>query len=214
MKNVKIKSTRVLLAVIYIPIAFILAFAPVKTNKPNALSSEELLEEVNSSVQFISPDDVADRIIKQDPFLQLIDVRTPEEFEKFSLPGAINIPLAQLLSDEYAYILNQSDYINVYYSNGTIFASQAWMLTRMKGYENNYVLMGGLNYWAETIMNPEAPPATSPNEEVAKYNFRKGASQVLGGGAIENDSASTSILAAPKPPIKKSTKRKRVQGGC
>jgi len=213
MKNIKINSTRVLLAVIYIPVAFILAFAPVKTNKPNRLSSEDLLEEVNSSVQFISPDEVADRIIKQDPFLQLIDVRTPEQFEKFSLPGAVNIPIAQLLSDEYTAILNQSDYINVFYSNGTINASQAWMLTRMKGYENNYVLMGGLNYWAETIMNPEAPPATSPNEEIAKYNFRKGAGQVLGGGAAESNTES-SILAAPKPVIKKKPERKRVQGGC
>lgn len=202
------------MAIVYIPVAFVLAFAPVKTNKPNVLSSDELLDEVNSSVQFVSPDAVAEQIIEQDPFLQLIDVRTPEEFEKFSLPGAINIPLSQLLSDEYAYILNQSDYTNVFYSNGTIFASQAWMLTRMKGYENNYVLMGGLNYWAETIMNPEAPPATSPNEEIAKYNFRKGASQVLGGGADQSDAQQQSILAAPKPPIRKNTQKKRVQGGC
>lgn len=209
----KLTNPRILLAIIYIPIAFVLAFAPVKTNKPNVLSSDELLEEVNSSVQFVSPDEVADQIIEQDPFLQLIDVRTPEEFEKYSLPGAINIPLSQLLSDEYAYILNQSDYSNVFYSNGTIFASQAWMLTRMKGYQNNYVLMGGLNYWAETIMNPEAPPATSPNEELAKYNFRKGASQVLGGGVEERD-AQPSILAAPKPPIQQNTKKKRVAGGC
>ncbi|MEX0986897.1 MAG: rhodanese-like domain-containing protein [Bacteroidales bacterium] len=207
------KNTRVLLAIIYIPIAFILAFAPVKTNKPKVLSSAELLEEVNSSVQFVSPDVVADRIIQQDPFLQLIDVRTPEEFEKFSLPGAVNIPLSRLLSEEYAYILNQSDYTNVFYSNGTVHSSQAWLLTRMKGYENNYVLMGGLNYWAETIMNPTAPSSTSPNEELAKYNFRKGASQALGGDASETGTEQ-SILAAPKPPVRKTTAKKRVQGGC
>jgi rhodanese-related sulfurtransferase len=207
------KNTRVILAVVYIPLAFILAFAPIKTNKPNILSSDELLEEVNSSVQFTTPDVVADRIIQKDPFLQLIDVRTPEEFEKFSLPGAINIPLSKLLSEEYVDLLDQSDYTNVFYSNGTVSSSQAWILTRMNGYENNYVLMGGLNYWAETIMNPEAPPSTSPDEELAKYNFRKGASQVLGGGASASE-AGQSILSAPKPIIKKSKKKKRVQGGC
>ncbi|MDA3821539.1 MAG: rhodanese-like domain-containing protein [Bacteroidales bacterium] len=207
------KNTRVILAIVYIPLAFILAFAPIKTNKPNILTSDELLEEVNSSVQFTTPDIVADRIIQKDPFLQLIDVRTPEEFEKFSLPGAINIPLSQLLSAEYADLLDQSDYTNVFYSNGTVSSSQAWILTRMNGYENNYVLMGGLNYWAETIMNPEAPPSTSPDEEIAKYNFRKGASQVLGGAASSAE-ASQSILSAPKLIIKKSTKKKRVQGGC
>jgi rhodanese-related sulfurtransferase len=207
------KNPRIILAIIYIPVAFILAFAPVKTNKPNILSPAELLEEVNGSVQFTTPDEVADRIIQQDPFLQLIDVRTPEEFEQFSLPGAINIPLSQLLSDENEPIINQTDYTNVFYSNGTVSASQAWVLARLNGYENNYVLMGGLNYWAETIMNPEAPPATSPNEELAKYNFRKGASQVLGGNATASD-AGVSILSAPKLPIKKTAKKKRVQGGC
>lgn len=207
------KNTRVLLAIIYIPVAFILAFAPVKTNKPNILSSAELLEEVNSSVQFVSPDEVADRIIQKDPFIQLIDVRTPEEFEQFSLPGAINIPLSQLLAPEYKDILNQSDYTNVLYSNGTVSASQAWLLARMNGYENNYVLTGGLNYWAETIMNPEKPASTNPDEEIARYNFRKGASQVLGGDVSASD-AEPSILSAPKPPIKKSGEKKRVQGGC
>lgn len=207
------KNPRILLATILIPIAFIMAFAPINTNKPTVLSSDQLLEEVNSSVRFVAPDAVADRIIQQDPFLQLIDVRTPEEFEQFSLPGAINIPLNRLLDDEYELTLDQDDYTNIFYSNGTVFASEAWLLTRMKGYENNYVLTGGLNYWAETIMNPEAPKDTSPNEEIAKYNFRKGASQALGGGELEASNGS-SILAAPKPPIKKKPKKKRVAGGC
>jgi len=208
------KNTRILLATIYIPIAFILAFAPVKTNKQEKLDPSELLEEVNSSVQFISPDVIADRIIKQDPFLQLIDVRTPEEFEQFSLPGAINIPLSNLLSEEFSTLLNQYDYTNVFYSNGTVDASQAWLITRMMSYENNYVLMGGLNYWAEVIMNPEPPSSLNANEELAKYNFRKGASQALGGSVSEAKGQPATILNAPKPPIRKNDKKKRVQGGC
>lgn len=207
------KNPRIILAIIYIPITFVLAFAPINTNNPDSLNAFELLEEVNGSIQYISPDDVADRIIQQDPFLQLIDVRTPEEYEKFSLPGALNIPLSQILEDEYTDILNQSDYSNVFYSNGTVNANQAWLITRLQGFENNYVLMGGLNYWAETIMNPQMPTATSPNEEIAKYNFRKGASQALGGNANAANNQ-PSILSGPKPPIKKSTKKKRVAGGC
>ena len=207
------KNPRIILALIYIPISFVLAFAPINSNDQPTLNPVELLEEVQGSVQYKTPDEIADKIIQQDPFLQLIDVRTPEEFEKFSLPGAINIPISKLLNEAYAELLNQSDYTNVFYSNATVNANQAWILTRLQGYENNFVLMGGLNYWAETIMNPTAPPSTSPNEEIAKYNFRKGASQVLGGGASETDN-SNSILSAPKPIIKKTTKKKRVAGGC
>lgn len=50
------------------------------------------------------------------------------------------------------------------------------MITRQLGHENNYVLQGGLNYWAETIINPHAPRSTSSDDEFAKYDFRKGAS--------------------------------------
>ncbi len=35
-------------------------------------------------------------------------------------PGAINIPLADLLSDQYTDILNQDVKMNVFYSNGTL----------------------------------------------------------------------------------------------
>ena len=78
------------------------------------------LSEVNTRTQYITPDAVADMIIKKDPSLQLIDVRSQDEFEKFSLPGAINIPFNDLLSDQYTDILNQDVKMNIFYSNGTL----------------------------------------------------------------------------------------------
>jgi len=205
-------NARIILALIFVPVAFVLAFAPAKTNKPFKLTASELLDEVNSSVQYKFPDEIADRLIQQDPFLILVDVRSPEEYEKFSLPGAINIPLPQLLTDDNLSILSQTDFEHVFFSNGTVSAAEAWMITRQLGYENNFVLMGGLNYWAEVIMNPEQPASTSPNDEIAKYDFRKGASMVLGGGA---EASQQSVISAPKPPVVANTqKKKRVAGGC
>ena len=67
------------------------------------------------------------------------------------------------------------------------------------GWENNYVMEGGLNYWAEVIMNPIPPAQTSPDEEIARYLFRKAASSALSTGATTDTSASTAPLA--KPPI-------------
>jgi 3-mercaptopyruvate sulfurtransferase SseA len=102
--------------------------------------------------------------------------------------------------------------MNVFYSNGSLKANEAWMITRQLGYRNNYVLQGGLNYWAETIMNPEKPAETSPDEEIAKYNFRKGASMALGGEVAEPAKAETKV--PPKPIITSKPKKKRVAGGC
>ena len=130
------------------------------------------MSEANTRTQYVTPETVADMIIKKDPSFQLIDVRSQDEFEKFSLPGAINIPVTDLLSDKYTDILNQDVKMNIFYSNGTITANEAWMVTRQLGYKNNFVLEGGLNYWFDAILNPQKPASTSPDEEFAKYDFR------------------------------------------
>lgn len=204
---------RVILTAVLIPLGLIIAAVPENTTKPYKLTAEQLLEEVKSGTQFIHPDQIADMLISKDPTLQLIDVRNTDEYEKFSLPGAIHIPLADILSEEWEPVINQDVKFNVFYSNGTTDANEAWMITRQLGYQNNYVLQGGVNYWAETIMNPEAPATTSPNEEFAKYDLRKGAGMALGGDAV-----TTQPTAAPTgaslPSIQKRAKKKTVQGGC
>ena len=203
---------RLILASVLIPLGMIIAAVPENTTKPYKLSAEELLNEVKEQLQFIHPDQVADMLINKDPSLQLIDVRSVAEFEKFSLPGAINIPLENLLSEDYEDYIDQDVKLNVFYSNGSTSANEAWMITRQLGYENNYVLQGGLNFWVETIMNPEKPTETSPSEELAKYDFRKGAGAALGGAAVST--ANNSKTTAPKPPLVKRKKKKKVQGGC
>lgn len=203
---------RLILASVFIPLGIIIAAIPENTTKQFKLTAEELLDEVKDGTQFVSTDEIADMLIQKDPSLQLIDVRSQAEFEKFSLPGAINIPLTQILSDEYEEYIDQGIKMNVFYSNGNLKATEAWMLTRQLGYENNFVMQGGLNYWAETILNPQAPKSVMADDEIAKYDFRKGASAALGGGNAVVTNANTTNK--PKPVIKKKKKKKRVTGGC
>jgi rhodanese-related sulfurtransferase len=202
----------VILAMILVTMGLIIAAVPQNRTKPYKLTAEEMLAEVNSRTQYITPDVVADMIIKKDPSLQLIDVRSLEEFEKFSLPGAINIPVADLLSDKYTDILNQDVKMNVFYSNGTIVSNEAWMITRQLGYRNNYVLEGGLNYWYEAILNPEKPSAVSSDEEFAKYDFRRSAGEALGGGGAVVQTQGPA--ASNKPAVKPVAKKKKAAGGC
>lgn len=207
-------KARLILATAVIPLGLIIAAVPENTTKPYKLTAEQLLEEVKSGTQFLQPEEVADMVISKDPTLQLIDVRPVDEFEKFSLPGAINIPLVDILSTEWEDVINQDVKLNVFYSNGTNDANQAWMITRQLGYQNNYVLQGGVNYWAETIMNPDVPPTSSPNEEFAKYDLRKGAGMALGGAAEITQPAAAVAAGSAKPPIQKIAKKKKVAGGC
>jgi rhodanese-related sulfurtransferase len=202
-----------LLALIIIPLGIIIAAVPANKTKQFKLTADELLQEAGAGVQFISPDVVADMLVKKDPSLQLIDVRTPEEFDAYSLPGAINIPLSNMLSQDYTDILNQDARMNVFYSNGSVYADQAWMITRQLGYENNYVLQGGLNYWFGSILSPQAPSQTSPDEEFAMYDFRKSAAAALGGGGVVAAEGNAPSVKAVKPPVTAKAKKKP-SGGC
>ena len=202
-----------LLALVIIPLGIILAATPADKTKHFKLTADELLQEAGAGVQFISPDAVADMLVQKDPSLRLIDVRTPEEFDAYSLPGAINIPLSNLLAEEYTDILHQDAYMNVFYSNGSAYANQAWMITRQLGYENNYVLEGGLNYWFGNILSAQAPSQTSPSEEFAKYDFRKSAAAALGGGGVVAAEGSAPAVKAAKPVVTAKAKKKP-SGGC
>ncbi len=204
---------RTLLALFIIPLGLIIAAVPQNTTKPFKLTAEELLVEVNSRTQYITPDVVADMIVNKDPSLRLIDVRSQDEFEKFSLPGAINIPANDLLSDQYSDILNQDIKMNIFYSNGTITANEVWIVTRQLGYLNNYVLEGGLNYWFDAILNPQKPASTSSDEEFAKYDFRRSVGQALGGAATVQP-AQTQNTGSQKPAVKPVAKKKKAAGGC
>jgi rhodanese-related sulfurtransferase len=206
------KSLR-LLAMFVIPMGLIIAAVPANKTKPYKLTADQLLEEVNTRTQYVTPDVVADMIVSKDPSLRLIDVRSLDEFEKYNLPGAINIPLTDLLSDQYADILNQDVKMNIFYSNGTITANEAWMITRQLGYTNNFVLEGGLNYWFDAIMNPQKPASTNSDEEFAKYDFRKSAGAALGGGGVVSTTAETGTPSS-KPAVKPVAKKKRAAGGC
>jgi len=206
---------RTWLAIFIIPMGIIIAAVPQNKTKPYKLTADELLSEANTRTQYITPDMVADMIVKKDPSLRLIDVRSQEEYEKFSLPGAINIPAADLLSDKFTDILNQDIKMNIFYSNGTVAANEVWMITRQLGYSNNYVLEGGLNFWFDNILNPQKPSSTSPDEEFAKYDFHKSAGMALGGGgAVQATDNLTSASASAKPVVMPAGKKKKAAGGC
>lgn len=203
---------RVIFTVVFFALGLIIAAVPQNRTMQYRVGPDDMMEDLNGKSQFISPDEVAAMLVEDNPVIRLIDLRSPEEYQKFHLPGAVNLPVTDLLKIDNRYLVDQSMMLNVFYSNGSVKANEAWMITRQLGYRNNYVLEGGLNYWAEVIMNPERPSSTSPDEEIARYDFRMGASKALGG-----DSGSVTVpseIEAPLPAITKRPAKKRASGGC
>jgi rhodanese-related sulfurtransferase len=203
-------KTYIILASILIILAGGLLLLP-DMNRSEEMPPELLLKEINDPARYVTADLVAERLINEDPAILLVDVRSPEESNAFTLPGSVNIPLVEIDDPEWRDYLAQ-DYMDVvFYSNGDIHADQAWILCTRQGYKNLYVMAGGLNRWFTDIMQPEVPPATAASEEFDRYAFRKAASAYFSGGKLEV----TTHADKPEPVILEKRKKKTVtEGGC
>ena len=186
-----------------------LLLIPEKTNI-NEKAPEQLHSELFDQTRYISTDEVAERIINQDPSLFLIDVRMADFYLEFSLPRAANIPLEELLMPDWEDYLAQEFVDIVFYSNGDIYAEQAWMLANRMGYENLYIMKGGLNCWFETIIKPVMPDQTASNTEFDLYEFRKGASQYFTGAELASSDAGMTEAVV----VSRKKKSSVVEGGC
>ena len=186
-----------------------LLLIPEKKNL-NETALEKLHSELFDQTRYISADEVAERIINQDPSLFLIDVRMADYYAEYSLPGAANIPLEEILYPEWEDYLAQELMDIVLYSNGDIYAEQAWMLANRMGYKNLYIMKGGLNCWFSTIIKPVKPEECASSTEFDLYDFRKGASQYFTGASLElSDEADTEHIV-----VSRKKKKAVLEGGC
>jgi len=205
-----------ILAIIFLILAGGLVLLP-KYQKQEGIKSEELLSHAYSPERYISTDQIANKIINQDPSFILVDVRDEDSYNKYSLPNAINIPLKKIFDEESIAYLNQNQFDVVFFSNDNFYADQAWMLCDRLGFKNLRVLNGGLNKWFETIINPAKPNEDMPAEEFELYSTRKAASMFFGVVYPDQVKAddSSSKPEAPKQVITVQKKKKKVaEGGC
>lgn len=214
-KKIVVKRSYPFLAFLLLLLAGVLLFLP-KHQKQEGISPELFVKNILSTERYIGPDALADRMINEDPVLLLVDTRSFEEFQTFSLPNAINIPLTEIFSEELNPYLDQDIYDVVLFSNDNFTADQAWMLCNRMSYQRLYVLQGGLNAWFETIIHPKAPAETMSQEAYDLYSFRRAAGSYFG---VANDTLEIEIKPKKVSPVKKVVtkpkKKKRMpEGGC
>ena len=185
-----------------------LLFLPEKTNYVQQ-SPESLMWDIVQPTRYISTDQVAKLIIEKDPLFQLVDVRPDYDFEAFSLPNSFNIPIDSILTDEANDIFNIEDVNTIFLSDDDIKADQAWVIAKRMGYNNVYVMKGGLNCWIRTIIQPQKPSESAPITEFELYNFRKGASLYFTGAEL-----STSSDLKQEVNITRKKKEIVAEGGC
>jgi hypothetical protein len=120
----------------------------------------------------ISADKLANEIVNNYYLLNIIDVRPPEEFEKFHLPMAINIPFDQIMERQYEPLFRQKLKTNVFYADNDTLVRMACLKAKFVGNSENMILKEHANEFRQMFFELEAPPADSPKNLIDIYNFR------------------------------------------
>jgi len=186
----------------------IAAFVPYRHNRPNQLKPSGLLEKSLDKQYLISVDKVARALAEEDSSIFIIDLRSAEEYRKLNIPGSINIPYKDLFNKDFEGYLDQKKVKNIFYSNGNIVSSQAWALCTGMGYQNIYVMEGGLNEWFKTVMNTNFTGERISARENALFESRFRARKLFNEMNSLPDSLKNKFIET-----KRKTKKK-LDGGC
>jgi len=117
-----------------------------------AISSEsQLLEAVETAQDHIEPEELAERMLRQEPGLIVVDIRPAVEYMDYHLPNALNIQMKDLHE---ALIPYKNTGTIVLYSNGMTHPVQARDSLFRSGYTNAYILTDGLNGFIERCLTP------------------------------------------------------------
>jgi len=145
-------NARIQITVLLAGMGILLAFMPNPSSKKFKLKPAELLTKSASDEIYFSVDEVARFMNNEDSTIQLIDIRSPEEFRKCNIPGSVNIPFEDLLNPNWSGYFNQKNIRTVFYGNSDQNANVVWTIATGLGYHNFCVMKGGLNEWYKTVM--------------------------------------------------------------
>ncbi len=127
-------------------------------------SESQLLEAVDMGQDHIEPEDLADRMLRREPGLIVVDIRPVAEYMDYHLPNVLNVPMKDVHQVLMPY---KNTGTIVLYSNGMTHPVQARDSLYRSGYTNAYILTDGLNGFIERCLTPVSlrdeivPPETA-----------------------------------------------------
>ncbi len=190
-------------------VAFIVAFSalfmyPYKQALLQAYKTDAFAKNVKAKT--IDHDELALRLIMKDPKLQLIDLRSQDEYKKGTLPYALNVKPADFWTDNIKNVLNRFDKQIVFFANDDKEELKAYHLAEELGFDTSsyYILKGGYPAFQKNILGFVKPPQEPKTRaERDTWKFRAYAASVL-----------PKIIKDAKPKKVVIPKAKRALGGC
>ncbi|MCU0408725.1 MAG: rhodanese-like domain-containing protein, partial [Bacteroidales bacterium] len=114
-----------IITAVLVALGSILAFLPLTSRPSFSGKPEKVLAAFLDDSKYLTADEVARLIVNDDSMTRIIDVRSPSEYMKSCLPGAINIPLASFLNEDHSFLPGGHKERNIVYSNGDLDAAYA-----------------------------------------------------------------------------------------
>ncbi len=154
-------------------------------------------------VQMMTSDELAYRLLDEDPALQVIDVRSAEQYDKMTLPRAVNCAPGNLFNKEWNDMLTARNKRRVFIADSELDERKADAVAQALGIENTFVLQGGLAEFASTILRYQSPVSITDDQTADTDRFRLRAAPALARLIAESKN---------KPKVVKIVKK--IAGGC
>ena len=201
-------NAREKLSAILLSMGLILALLPLSSNRSFNTRPEKVLEEALQPNTYLTTDQVARLVTSEDKTILLIDLRSDDEFRRFNIPGAINVPYDEFLDKDPESILSNKELKYIFYSNGDLFSNYALVVARGLRYNNTYVMKGGLNEWFTSVMNSSFTGDKISARENALFENRMRARKMFTEMNSLPDSLKQKFLES------KHIAAKKLDGGC
>ena len=124
-----------------------------------SLSASDIIDRIAGHEHLITADQF--EILKGEEEVLLIDLRTPEEFNNYHLPGAVNLPERELNIKTIQDIFDATGSL-ILYSGESAIANQVWILVSQMGIEDVLVLVDSTMLFDE-LPRYEFHPDTTRN---------------------------------------------------
>ncbi len=155
------------------------------------------------NIKQMTSDELAFRIMNNDNSFKIIDVRSLEEYKKFSLPFSQAMTVKNFFLKDAKTLLSVKHTKYVFMGDDELSSKKAAIIADRLGFQNISYLKGGLNEFKDQIINYKEPSEINTRHEADTNRFRKEAVKVIP-VLIEKNKANI-------VPVKKT---KRVLGGC
>ena len=208
------KTNNLLIGAIAFVVIILIALISInQPEHPYGLSQEETLEMVLASAEMeVIPEEIQFLKENSSATLYFIDLRSPGEFGKGHIKGAMNIPQSSILEEENLEFFKGLDSTRtaILYGRDQIQANGPWMILKQLGIDDIKVLKGGYQYYSTNSLDIYDMPQTPVYMiEVQQYDYAQLVEETPGIGDVTIETEGPAQVI----PVRKK-KLQRVVGGC